>query len=177
MVSARQHCYHPACHRAACVWSTIWSIIRATVLVWPALGGGSIALPYLEQEAFGPIDSALSLLRLRQRQRVHSGVSRRGIKIFGIVFEVQGGSLRRAERGRGHQFCAQSSHAAWVKPALARVLREFSQKPLIQALASLRALLPRGLNSNQRWRARERPRLERAARAISTASPLPSALG
>ena len=37
--------------------------MRATVLVWSALGGGSIALPYLEEEAFGEIPARFRLYR------------------------------------------------------------------------------------------------------------------
>src|SRR3954454_15796415 len=63
---------------------------RAAMLVWAAMGGGSLSLPYLEQEAFGEVSA---------RDRFHGFVNdsefiaechRHGIQVFGIVFEAQG---------------------------------------------------------------------------------------
>src|SRR3954470_5582062 len=63
---------------------------RATMLVWSALGGGSISLPYLEQEAFGEIDARLRFYGFVNDAEFIAACRRRGIKVFGIVFEVQG---------------------------------------------------------------------------------------
>src|SRR5918912_372763 len=63
---------------------------RATVLVWAALGGGSISLPYLEQEAFGEIDPRFRFYGFVNDAEFMAACRRRGIKAFGIVFEVQG---------------------------------------------------------------------------------------
>ena len=69
-----QHCYHPSLPPRRLRMVEHLVDYHATVLVWAALGGGSISLPYLEQEAFGEIDPALPLLRLPQRRRVHRRV-------------------------------------------------------------------------------------------------------
>ena len=63
---------------------------HATVLVWAALGGGSIALPYLEQEAYGEIDPRLRFYGFVNDAEFIAACGERGIKVFGIVFEVQG---------------------------------------------------------------------------------------
>src|SRR5437763_6906052 len=63
---------------------------RATVLVWSALGGGSLALPYLEQEAFGEIDLRFRIYGFVNDSEFIRECQKHGIKVFGIVFEVQG---------------------------------------------------------------------------------------
>ena len=52
-----QHCYHPSLPGRRLRMIDHLLDYRATTLVWSAMGGGSIALPYLEQEAFEPIDT------------------------------------------------------------------------------------------------------------------------
>src|SRR5258708_39886711 len=63
---------------------------RATALVWSALGGGSISLPYLEQEAFQKIDPRFRMYGFINDAEFIKHCQDRGIKVFGIVFEVQG---------------------------------------------------------------------------------------
>jgi hypothetical protein len=63
---------------------------HATSLVWSALGGGSIALPYLEEEAFGEIDSRFRFYGFVNDAEFIAECKKHGIKVFGIVFEVQG---------------------------------------------------------------------------------------
>src|SRR5919112_1224849 len=63
---------------------------RATVLVWSALGGGSLALPYLEQEAFGPVSARDRFYGFVNDSEFIAACDERGIKVFGIVFEAQG---------------------------------------------------------------------------------------
>jgi len=65
------------------------SEMRATMLVWAGLGGGSISLPYLEEEAFGPIPQ-----RFRQHGYLNDSefiahARQRSIELFAIVFEAQ----------------------------------------------------------------------------------------
>jgi hypothetical protein len=86
----RQHCYHPSLPPRRLRMVDDLVDYRATVLVWPALGGGSIALPYLEQEAFGPIDPRFRFYGFVNDSEFIQECQKRGIKIFGIVFEVQG---------------------------------------------------------------------------------------
>jgi hypothetical protein len=63
---------------------------RATSLVWSALGGGSISLPYLREEAFGQVPPRLRFYGYMNDSEFIAQCQKRGIKVFGIVFEVQG---------------------------------------------------------------------------------------
>jgi hypothetical protein len=63
---------------------------HATMLVWASLGGGSISLPYLEHEAFAEIDPRFRFYGFVNDSEFIAQAHIRGIKVFGIVFEVQG---------------------------------------------------------------------------------------
>src|SRR4051812_7025956 len=63
---------------------------RATLLVWASLGGGSLALPYLEQEAFGAVEPRARFYGFVNDSEFIAAARARGIKVFGIVFEAQG---------------------------------------------------------------------------------------
>ncbi|MDH2444095.1 hypothetical protein QDR37_09070 [Amnibacterium sp. CER49] len=62
----------------------------ATMLVWSALGGGSLSLPYLEQEAYEAIPARMRMYGYMNDAEFIRECGRRGIDVFGIVFEVQG---------------------------------------------------------------------------------------
>jgi hypothetical protein len=64
--------------------------LHATVLVWSALGGGSISLPYLEQEAYQEIDPRFRFYGFVNDAEFIAACQAQGIKVFGIVFEIQG---------------------------------------------------------------------------------------
>jgi hypothetical protein len=86
----RQHCYHPSLppRRLRMVEDLVE--LRATALVWSALGGGSISLPYLEEEAYAEIDPRFRFYGFLNDSEFIAACDREGIKVFGIVFEVQG---------------------------------------------------------------------------------------
>ena len=63
---------------------------RATILVWSVMGGGSISLPYLENEAFGELDPRLRFYGFMNDSEFIAECNKRGIRTMGIVFEVQG---------------------------------------------------------------------------------------
>jgi hypothetical protein len=63
---------------------------RATVLVWASMGGGSLSLPYLEQEAFGEIDARARFYGFVNDSEFIAACHEHDIKVFGIVFEAQG---------------------------------------------------------------------------------------
>jgi hypothetical protein len=63
---------------------------RGTLLVWSAMGGGSISLPYLEHEAYGEVDPRMRFYGFMNDSEFAKECGKRGIKVFGIVFEVQG---------------------------------------------------------------------------------------
>jgi hypothetical protein len=86
----RQHCYHPSLPPRRLRMIDDLRDYRATVLVWSALGGGSISLPYLEEEAFAEIDPRFRFYGFVNDAEFIAECQRHGIKVFGIVFEVQG---------------------------------------------------------------------------------------
>ncbi|MGE5529974.1 MAG: hypothetical protein ACM3X6_12655 [Patescibacteria group bacterium] len=98
-----EHCYHPSLPMRRLQMVEDLEACRATVLVWSALGGGSISLPYLENEAFGPVDPRLRFYGYMNDSEFIRECDKRGIKVFGIVFEVQGWEfpVELAEDGRG----------------------------------------------------------------------------
>src|SRR5215207_3225834 len=90
----RQHCYHPSLPPRRLRMVDDLVDYRATMLVWSALGGGSLALPYLEQEAFGPVEPRARFYGFVNDAEFIAACQARGIKVFGIVFEAQGWELR-----------------------------------------------------------------------------------
>jgi len=86
----RQHNYHPSlpARRLRMIDELVEA--RATMLVWAALGGGSLSLPYLEQEAFGEIDPRFRFYGFLNDSEFVAECQRRGIDVFGVVFEIQG---------------------------------------------------------------------------------------
>jgi hypothetical protein len=86
----RHHCYHPSLPPRRLKMIEDLEEYRATALVWSALGGGSISLPYLEEEAWGEVDSRMRFYGFLNDAEFIQHCQERGIKVFGIVFEVQG---------------------------------------------------------------------------------------
>jgi hypothetical protein len=86
----RQHCYHPSLPPRRLRMVDDLVDYRATVLVWAAMGGGSLALPYLEQEAFGDPGARARFYGTVNDAEFVAACQARGIKVFGIVFEAQG---------------------------------------------------------------------------------------
>lgn len=84
------HCYHPSLPIRNIRMIEDLEKYRATLLVWSALGGGSISLSYLENEAFGKVDPRLRFYGFMNDSEYIAECNKRGIKVFGIVFEVQG---------------------------------------------------------------------------------------
>ncbi|MDQ2653174.1 MAG: hypothetical protein M3Z20_09020, partial [Chloroflexota bacterium] len=87
---AGQHCYHPSLPPRRLRMVEHLVDYHSTVLVWSALGGGSISLPYLEQEAFGEIEPRMRMYGFVNDAEFIAACREHGIKVFGIVFEVQG---------------------------------------------------------------------------------------
>ncbi len=85
-----QHCYHPSLPPRRLKMIEDLETYHATSLVWSALGGGSISLPYLEEEAYGEIDPRFRFYGFLNDAEFIQHCQKRGIKVFGIVFEVQG---------------------------------------------------------------------------------------
>lgn len=60
---------------------------RATMLVWSALGGGNVALPFLEEEAFGEVPARFRVYGFVNDSEFIQACGERGIKVFGVIFE------------------------------------------------------------------------------------------
>jgi hypothetical protein len=86
----RQHCYHPSLPPRRLKMIADLEAYHATSLVWASLGGGSISLPYLEEEAWGEVDSRFRFYGFMNDAEFIQRCQERGIKVFGCVFEVQG---------------------------------------------------------------------------------------
>jgi hypothetical protein len=84
------HCYHPSLPIRSMQMIEDLEKYRGTLLVWSALGGGSISLPYLEHEAYGKVDPRLRFYGFMNDSEFIAECNKRDIKVFGIVFEVQG---------------------------------------------------------------------------------------
>lgn len=84
------YCYHPSLPMRSQQMILDLEKYHGTLLVWSALGGGSISLPFLEHEAWGPVDPRQRFYgHMNDSEFIHE-CKKRGIRVFGIVFEVQG---------------------------------------------------------------------------------------
>lgn len=84
------HCYHPSLPFRSMQMVEDLEKYKATVLVWSVMGGGSVSLPYLHNEAFGELDPRLRFYGFMNDSEFIAECNKRGIKTMGIVFEVQG---------------------------------------------------------------------------------------
>jgi hypothetical protein len=122
----RQHCYHPSLppRRLRMVQDLV--DYRATVLVWAALGGGSLSLPFLEHEAFGRVDPRSRIYGVVNDSEFIAECHKHGITVFGIVFEAQGWEFPVELNEREDQILALNElRGAGRRDWLG--LREFSQ--------------------------------------------------
>jgi hypothetical protein len=87
---SRQHCYHPSLPPRRLRMVDDLVDYRATVLVWASMGGGSLSLPYLEQEAFGELSARDRFYGFVNDSEFVAECHKHGIAVFGIVFEAQG---------------------------------------------------------------------------------------
>ncbi len=98
----RNYCYHPSLPLRNSRMLEDLERYHGTVLAWAGLGGGSISLPYLAHEAFGEVDPRMQVYGFMNDRDFIAECSRRGIKLFGIVFEVQGWEYPAAADEKGH---------------------------------------------------------------------------
>lgn len=98
----REHCYHPSLPERHLGILNDLERYHATVLTWAGLGGGSISLPYLHHEAFGPVDPRMQIYGYMNDSEFVAECNKRGIKLFGIVFEVQGWEYPAVMDDKGH---------------------------------------------------------------------------
>ncbi len=82
-----QHNYHPSFPPRRLRMIDHLEDYRATMLVWAALGGGNLALPYMEEEAHGEVPARYRVYGFLNDSEFIEECGRRGIKVFGVVFE------------------------------------------------------------------------------------------
>ena len=90
----RQHCYHPSLPPRRLRMVDDLVDYRATMLVWSALGGGSLALPYLEQEAFGPVEPRSRFYGFVNDSEFIAACQARGFGSWASCSRRRGGSFR-----------------------------------------------------------------------------------
>ncbi len=139
-----QHCYHPSLPPRRLRMVEHLRDYRATVLVWSALGGGSISLPYLEHEAFGTIDPRSRFYGVVNDSEFIQECRKHGIKVFGIVFEVQGWEFP-VELNEAEDSILSFNELRGAGPRHWLGLREFSQNRYPKLWAPLERYFPNGL--------------------------------
>ena len=138
------HCFHPSLPLRNNRMLEDLKRYHGTVLVWAGMGGGSISLPYLEQEAFGDVDPRMRFYGGMNDSEFAAECGKLGIRLFGIVFEVQGWEFPAVFDERGHilrlnEHAEQQDHD-WYG------IREFSQDRYPDAFrTSLRDYYPDGI--------------------------------
>ena len=142
-----QHCYHPSLPGRRLRMVDHLLDYRATTLVWAAMGGGSIALPYLEQEAFAPIDSRFRFYGFVNDSEFIKECQKKGIKVFGIVFEVQGWEMPVELNEEETQILAFNELRGAGKKVWMG-LREFSQNRYPNLWPSFEQYFPNGLTDS-----------------------------
>jgi hypothetical protein len=140
----RQHCYHPSLPPRRLRMIEDLEAYRATSLVWSALGGGSISLPYLEQEAWQDIDARMRLHGFVNDAEFIEHCRERGIKVFGVVFEVQGWEFPAELDEDGGRVLALNEPRGVGKPAWLG-LREFTQNTHPKLWRPFEHYFPEGL--------------------------------
>ena len=139
-----QHCYHPSLPGRRLRMIDHLVEYRATTLVWSAMGGGSISLPYLEEEAFAQIDSRFRFYGFVNDSEFVQECKKHGIKVFGIVFEIQGWEMPAELNEDETQILAFNE----LRGAGKRVwmgLREFSQNRFPNLWPPIEQYFPNGL--------------------------------
>jgi hypothetical protein len=139
-----QHCYHPSLPGRRLRMIDHLVDYHATTLVWAAMGGGSISLPYLEQEAFAPIDSRFRFYGFVNDSEFVKECQQRGIKVFGIVFEVQGWEMP-AELDENETQILAFNELRGIGKKVWMGLREFSQNRYPNLWPPLEQFFPNGL--------------------------------
>lgn len=139
-----QHCYHPSLPPRRLRMIDHLLDYRATTLVWAAMGGGSISLPYLEEEAFAPIDSRFRFYGFVNDSEFVRECQKYGIKVFGIVFEVQGWEMP-AEVNEDESQILSFNELRGVGKKVWMGLREFSQNRYPKLWPPLEKYFPEGL--------------------------------
>ncbi|TDE08477.1 hypothetical protein [Jiangella asiatica] len=145
---ARQHNYHPSRPARRLKMLDDFTDYRATMLTWPALGGGGISLPYLEQEAAGEIPARFRFYGYVTDQEFNHACSERGIKAFGVIFLMQGWEFP-AELSEDEDEVLSLNELRGVGKRTRLGLREFTQNTYPRLWNSYESYFPGGLRNSE----------------------------
>ena len=138
------HCYHPSLPTRRLSQVNDIERHRGTMLVWSALGGGSISLPFLEHEIDGPVAPRDRMYGALTDREFIAECGKRGIKVFGIVFEAQGWEFGVELNDDESEILAFNELRGVGKPAELG-LREFTQDRYPKLWKSFSHYFPDGL--------------------------------
>lgn len=141
-----QHNYHPSLPMRKLKMIDDLTEMGGTTLVWSAMGGGSISLAYLEQEAYQEIPGRLRLYGHLNDAEFIAHCRERGIEVFGVVFEAQGWEFP-AEYDKDHRLLALNELRGVGEPGWAG-LREFTKSTGPQDWAPFEKYFPDGLTNS-----------------------------
>ena len=142
-----QHCYHPSLPPRRLKMVSDLRDLHATVLVWSALGGGSVSLPYLEEEADADIDPRFRFYGFVNDREFIRECDKHGIKVFGIVFEVQGWDFAAELNEAEDRVLALNETRGAGRPARLG-LRAFSSNRYPKLWAPFERYFPGGLTNS-----------------------------
>jgi hypothetical protein len=143
-----EHCYHPSLPSRRQHMIEDLERYHATMLVWSALGGGSVSLPFLESEAYGPVAIRDRIYGVVNDSEFIADCGRRGIRVFGIVFEAQGWEFP-AELDETESQVLALNEARGVGRDAWLGLREFSQDRYPRIWPSFASYFPEGLRNSR----------------------------
>ncbi len=140
--SPQTYCQHPSMPPRRLSMLDDLEEMGATVLVWAGLGGGSISLPYLEEEAYGDVPARFRHYGYVNESEFIAHSRERQIDLFAIVFESQAWEFP-AEVIDGR--VAAQNELRNVAPKSTVGLREFSTDTGPASWARFRSYFPDGL--------------------------------
>lgn len=140
--SPQTFCQHPSMPPRRLSMLDELEDMGATMLVWAGLGGGSISLPYLEEEAFGQVPARFRHYGYVNESEFIAHAKQRDIDLFAIVFESQAWEFP-AEIVEG-EVVAQNE-VRGVAPRTTVGLREFSSDNGPASWKPFRSYFPDGL--------------------------------
>jgi hypothetical protein len=143
-----RHCYHPSLPARRLHMVEDLERYRATMLVWSALGGGSISLPFLEDEAYGRVALRDRIYGVLNDSEFISECDRRGIKVFGVIFEAQGWEFP-AELDEGESSVLALNELRGVGRSGWLGLREFGEDRYPGVWPAFSAYFPDGLRNSR----------------------------
>ncbi|WP_022884753.1 hypothetical protein [Glaciibacter superstes] len=143
--SPQTYCQHPSMPPRRLSMIDDLDEMGATMLVWAGLGGGSISLPYLEEEAYGAIPARFRHYGYVNDSEFISHSRARSIDLFAIVFESQAWEF--PAEIVGGEVVAQNELRG-VAPKSTVGLREFSSDTGPASWKSFRSYFPDGLTNS-----------------------------